>query len=124
MLIVSSILARLGVPGYTAYCASKSGLLGLMRSWAASFTAEHILCNAVCPGWVNTEMARQGLRGFAEGSGKSFDEVLAEQMAMVPLGKMSEPAEIAAMARYLLNGQQTSVTGQTFDINNGALMPC
>lgn len=123
VLIISSILARLGVPGYTAYCASKAGLLGLMRSWAGSFTGERILVNALCPGWVNTAMARQGIEGFAEGSGRGYDECHAEQMAMVPLGKMSEPEEIAAFAAYLLSPGQTSITGQTFDINNGALMP-
>jgi NAD(P)-dependent dehydrogenase (short-subunit alcohol dehydrogenase family) len=66
IVITSSILARLGVPGYSAYCASKAGLLGLMRSLAAELTSEHILVNAICPGWVNTEMAHQGLEGFAK----------------------------------------------------------
>ncbi len=124
VLIISSILARLGVPGYTAYCASKAGLLGLMRSWAASFTGERILVNALCPGWVNTAMARQGIDGFAQAFNKTYDEALAEQMAMVPLGKMSEPAEVAAFTAYLLGRGQVSITGQTLDINNGALMPC
>jgi len=123
VLIVSSILARLGVPGYSAYCASKAGLLGLMRSWASELAAEQILVNAICPGWVDTEMAREGIRGFAEGGGVSFDEARAEQMAMVPLGKMSEPEEIAAFIGYLTGPGQVSITGQTLDINNGAQMP-
>lgn len=123
IVIVSSILARLGVPGYTAYCASKAGLLGLMRSWANQFAADRILVNAVCPGWVNTEMARQGLATFAEASEQSIEEIMQREMARVPLGKMSEPSEVAALIDLLVGGQQTSITGQTFDINNGALMP-
>ena len=124
IVLVSSVLARLGVPGYSAYCASKAGLLGLMRSWAASLTSESILVNAICPGWVDTAMAREGLDTFAKASGKSPEEIYREQMAMVPLGKMSSPAEIAELVAYLISDIQTSITGQTLDINNGALMPC
>ncbi len=123
IVVISSILARLGVPGYTAYCASKAGLLGLVRSWAQAFCDENILVNAVCPGWVNTDMARQGLDAFAQGAGKSYDEVFQEQMAQVPLGKMSEPEEIAELIAFLCSEAQCSITGQTLDVNNGALMP-
>ena len=123
IVLISSILARLGVPGYTAYCASKAGLLGLMRSWSQSLAPERILVNAVCPGWVDTEMARLGLQTFADHQGTSFETVLKEQMSMVPLGKMSAPQEVAALVELLVGGRQTSFTGQTLDMNNGALMP-
>jgi NAD(P)-dependent dehydrogenase (short-subunit alcohol dehydrogenase family) len=119
--IISSVLARLGVPGYSAYCASKSGLLGLMRSWAVELASERILVNAICPGWVNTEMATQGLQTFAQTTGQDYDTVYQEQMSQVLLGKMSEPEEVADLVKYLIS--QTSITGQTIDINNGALMP-
>jgi NAD(P)-dependent dehydrogenase (short-subunit alcohol dehydrogenase family) len=123
IIIISSILARLGVPGYSAYCASKAGLLGLMRSWAAEFASEKILVNAICPGWVNTDMATQGLKTFAENTGKSYENVLQEEMGRVLLGKMSEPEEIANLVKFLISQEQSSITGQTIDINNGALMP-
>ena len=122
VVLISSILSRLGVPGYSAYCASKAGVLGLMRSMAAEFAPEKILVNAICPGWVNTEMARQGIEGFAKVTGQSYDKALATQMKPVPLGKMSEPAEIAALVSFLIGEHQTSITGQALDINNGALM--
>lgn len=48
---------------------------------------------------------------------------LEREMALVPLGKMSRPAEIADFVQFLVRGKQTSITGQTFDINNGAIMP-
>ncbi len=123
IVIVSSILARLGVPGYSAYCASKAGLLGLMRSLAAELTADKILVNAICPGWVNTAMAHEGLDGFATALNISKEEAYEQAMAQVPLGKMSEPNEIAQFISFLISDAQTSFTGQTFDINNGALMP-
>ncbi|MBT3315520.1 MAG: SDR family oxidoreductase [Anaerolineae bacterium] len=121
VVIISSILARLGVPRYTAYCASKAGLLGLMRSWSVELAAQNILVNAIAPGWVSTDMATEGLETFAKSAGKSYEEIYQEQMSHVLLGKMSEPEEIGEMIAYLLS--QTSITGQTLDINNGAIMP-
>lgn len=123
VVVVSSILARLGVPGYSAYCASKAGLLGLVRSWAAEWASKQVLVNAICPGWVETEMAVEGLEAFSRATGKSLDEVRAAEMSRVPLGKMSHPAEIGALVRYLVSEGQTSITGQAIDINNGAIMP-
>ncbi len=120
ILITSSVLARLGVANYTAYCASKAGLLGLMRSWAVQFAPEQILVNAICPGWVDTDMAQQGLQGIANGIGISKQEFYDIAMQSVPLRRMSRPAEIADLVAYLL--EQSSMTGQTIDINCGAVM--
>lgn len=120
IVITASVLARLGVANYSAYCASKAGLLGLMRSWAVQYAPENILVNAICPGWVNTDMAQNGLQGIADGIGISKNEFYDIAMQSVPLKKMSEPEEIAALVYYLLN--QQSITGQTIDINGGAVM--
>ena len=120
ILITSSVLARLGVMNYSAYCASKAGLLGLMRSWAVQYAPENILVNAICPGWVNTDMAQQGLQGIANNIGITKPEFYDIAMQSVPLKKMSEPEEIASLVYYLFN--QTSITGQTIDINGGAVM--
>lgn len=120
IVITSSILAKLGVANYSAYCASKAGLLGLMRSMAIELAPENILVNAICPGWVNTQMSQDGLQGIADGIGITKDEFYDIAMQSVPLRKMSEPSEIANLVAYLLH--QQSITGQTIDINNGAVM--
>lgn len=120
ILVTSSVLARLGVANYSAYCASKAGLLGLMRSWAVQFAPEQILVNAICPGWVNTDMAQQGLQGIADGIGITKNEFYEIAMQSVPLRRMSQPVEIAGLVAYLLS--QQSMTGQTVDMNGGAIM--
>jgi NAD(P)-dependent dehydrogenase (short-subunit alcohol dehydrogenase family) len=120
VVIISSILARMGIANYTAYCASKAGLLGLMRSWAVQLAPNNILVNAICPGWVDTEMAQAGMQSYADGMGIAKTAFYDIAMQSVPLKKMSEPTEIANLVGYLL--QQTSMTGQTIDINNGAIM--
>ena len=123
IVLISSVLARIGVPGYAAYCASKAGMLGLMRVWAQTFASENIMVNTLCPGWVETDMAREGLETFAQSRGTTYEETYQEQMSYVPLGKMSRPVEVAELVHFLVSGAQTSITGQVYDINNGAFMP-
>jgi NAD(P)-dependent dehydrogenase (short-subunit alcohol dehydrogenase family) len=123
IVFVSSILARLGVPKYSAYCSSKAGVLGLMRSLASELAAEKVLVNAICPGWVDTDMSTRGIQDIAKGCGASVEDITKAVMSVVPLAKMSAPNEIAELINFLVGGFQTSITGQTFDINNGALMP-
>ncbi|MFM7726197.1 MAG: SDR family NAD(P)-dependent oxidoreductase [Flavobacteriales bacterium] len=122
IVITSSCLARFGVPNYTGYCTAKTGLLGLTRSLSVQLASEHILVNALCPGWVETEMAKAGIQRLADRGGVSYAVEFEQQMSYVPLGRISQPEEIAAMVAFLFSNQQTSITGQALDINNGSFM--
>jgi len=122
ILFTSSCLSRFGVPNYTAYCASKAGINGLTRSLAVELANELIMVNAILPGWVDTEMANDGINQMANEQGIAFDDARAEQLAMVPLGRMSTPQEIAAFVAFLFSEEQRSMTGQCIDINNGSWM--
>jgi NAD(P)-dependent dehydrogenase (short-subunit alcohol dehydrogenase family) len=122
MVVISSILARIGVPGYTAYCASKTGLLGLTRSLACELAPDGVQVNAVCPGWVDTDMAREGIQGMAEAMNVSYEQALATAMEAVPVGKMSQPKDIAGVVAWLVSDDAQGVTGQSIDINGGAFM--
>jgi NAD(P)-dependent dehydrogenase (short-subunit alcohol dehydrogenase family) len=122
MVAVSSILARIGVAGYTGYCASKAGLLGLVRALAMELAPREVQVNAVCPGWVDTEMAWEGIDGIAAGLGVTRAEALAAAMADVPLGRMSRPEHVAGLVSWLLSPDARGVTGQALDMNNGAWM--
>jgi NAD(P)-dependent dehydrogenase (short-subunit alcohol dehydrogenase family) len=118
-VITSSILSRIGVAGYTGYCASKAALLGLTRSLAAELAPRRIQVNAICPGWVDTDMTRLGLSLF---EGLTEEEAWEVAKQEVPLRRMSDPAEIAGTVAWLLSDDSIGVTGQAIDQNNGAFM--
>lgn len=122
VVVVSSILARIGVPDYTGYSASKAGLLGLVRSLAATHAADGVQVNAICPGWVDTDMAWSGLDGIAQAAGSTREEAYRDAMAAVPLGRMAQPADVAGTVAWLLSPDARSVTGQVIDQNGGAWM--
>jgi NAD(P)-dependent dehydrogenase (short-subunit alcohol dehydrogenase family) len=119
IVVTSSILARIGVAGYTAYCASKAGLLGLTRSLAAELAPRHVQVNAICPGWVDTDMAWDGLSDWP---GLTAEEAWEIAKREVPLRRMSQPAEIAGTVAWLCSDDALGVTGQAIDHNNGAFM--
>jgi NAD(P)-dependent dehydrogenase (short-subunit alcohol dehydrogenase family) len=122
VVVISSILARIPVPHYTGYSASKAGLLGLVRSFAAELASDDVQVNAICPGWVATDMAREGIGLLADALGVSYDEAFAHAMREVPLGRMSEPEDIAGTVAWLLSADARGVTGQAIDHNGGAIM--
>jgi NAD(P)-dependent dehydrogenase (short-subunit alcohol dehydrogenase family) len=122
LIAVASILARIGVAGYTGYCASKAGLLGLVRALACELAPQNVQVNAVCPGWVNTDMAHQGLEGMARSMGVTVEEARRIAMSDVPLGRMSEPEDVAGLVAWLASDDARGVTGQGIDMNGGAFM--
>lgn len=122
LVVVASILARIGVPGYTGYCASKAGLMGLVRALAAELAPANVQVNALCPGWVETDMALEGLDGMARGMGVTVERAREIAMQAVPLGRMSQPEDVAGMTAWLLSADARGVTGQGIDMNGGAFM--
>ncbi len=120
IVVLSSILARIAVPEYTGYSASKAGLLGLVRSFAAELADDNVQVNAICPGWVDTDMAWSGLDGIAASTGGSRADAYRAAMDAVPLGRMSQPDDIAGTVSWLLSPDARNVTGQAIDQNGGA----
>jgi len=120
VVVISSILARIAVPGYTGYSASKAGLLGLVRSFAAELAPRGVQVNAICPGWVDTDMAWEGLDAIAEATGGTREEAYRDAMREVPLGRMGRPEDVAGTVAWLLSADARGVTGQTIDQNGGA----
>jgi NAD(P)-dependent dehydrogenase (short-subunit alcohol dehydrogenase family) len=121
-VVISSILARFGVPGYTGYCASKAALLGLVKAFALELAPRNVQVNAICPGWVDTDMAWEGIDGMARAMGITREEAHAVAMQAVPLGRMGQPRHVAGVVSFLLSEDATGMTGQGIDPNGGAWM--
>lgn len=119
---ISSVLGRFGVPGYLAYCTSKHGVLGFTRSLALELAPFDIQVNAICPGWVDTEMARSGIRAMAKEMKVAYEEAKTVAMQTVPQHRMLDPDEVASLAIYLASPVARGITGQSFNIDCGQVM--
>ena len=119
---LSSVLGRFGVPGYTAYCASKHGVIGFTRALALETVKKKITVNAIAPGWVDTEMAILGMSQGATHAKMSFDEFKEEMIAAVPLKRIIDPDEVAALVKFLCSAEAGAITGQTYNICGGQVM--
>lgn len=108
---VSSLRALTGSAHGVHYASAKAGLLGLTKSYALALAPFGITVNAVCPGFVNTEVNREQLR-----------ERGPELIRQIPMGRVAEPAEVAALIGFLCSEDAGYITGATFSINGGLRM--
>lgn len=119
---ISSVLGKFGVPGYTAYCASKHGVIGFTKALAFELGSRQITVNAICPGWVNTQMARDGIQGIADATGQTYQEAFDGAMGLVPLGRIMEPPEIGGLVVYMASDAASGMTGQAVSLCGGSTM--
>ena len=119
---LSSVLGRFGVPGYTAYCASKHGVIGFTRALSLELVKRNITVNAVAPGWVETDMAALGMEQGAKYAKVSFDEFKDQMISAVPIKRIIDPTEVAALVKFLCSADAGAITGQTYNICGGQTM--
>ncbi len=119
---ISSVLGKFGVPGYTAYCTTKHGMIGFTRALALEVVQRGITVNTICPGWVDTEMATLGINETAAVQGITPEEFKAQAVAAVPIRRFLEADEIADLVTYIASDAARGITGQAINICGGQTM--
>jgi len=119
---VSSVLGRFGVPGYTAYCASKHAIIGFTRALSLELAPRAIAVNAVCPGWVETDMAVEGMTLGAQAMGTTYEDFRRRALKAVPIKRIIQPDEVARLVKFLAAPESSAITGQTYNICGGQIM--
>ncbi|MEJ1961738.1 MAG: SDR family oxidoreductase [Gammaproteobacteria bacterium] len=118
VITVASINALRGGVRDSAYTASKSGVVGLMRTVAREHVKDGITANALCPGTTATQTSDARLRYEADRTGRTLEEVCRN---IGPMGRRLDPEEVTPLAVYLASNEAAMTTGQTFVIDGGQL---
>jgi ketoreductase len=119
---ISSVLGKFGVPGYTAYCTAKHGMIGFTRALALEIVSRGITVNTICPGWVDTEMASLGINETAALQGITAEEFKAQAVAAVPIKRFLDADEVAEFVCYIASDAAKGITGQAMNICGGQTM--
>ncbi|MBY4214134.1 SDR family oxidoreductase [Rhodococcus fascians] len=117
---VASIAALRAGTLMSAYSASKAGLVSLTQSLAVEYASAGVRANAVCPGWVRTEMADGELSGTMADHGLTIDEAYSRVTSLVPMRRAADPAEIARVVAFLACSESSYITGACIPVDGGA----
>jgi len=116
---VISIASLAGLHGYAyvaAYCAAKHGVVGFTRALALEVAAKGVTVNAVCPGYVDTDMTRRSAERIAEKTGMPADEARGRLAAQNPSGRLTQPEEVAAVVLRLALPEASHINGEAIEV--------
>ena len=119
---IVTVASTAGIRGarYTAaYTAAKHAAVGLMRAVAAETAGTGVTANAVCPGWVRTEMMRRAVERIAATTDRDEEQAEAALVAQMPLGRALEADEVAAAVAFLASPEAAAINGQTLVLDGG-----
>ena len=120
---ISSMLGKSGRAGMAAYSASKHGIIGLVRCLALELAPYKINVNAICPGWIITNMRDEFFKEQAQALGITVDEArdkrYKKQSASIPLGYAGTAKDISDLVSFLVSSGSDYLTGQAFNVTGG-----
>jgi NAD(P)-dependent dehydrogenase (short-subunit alcohol dehydrogenase family) len=117
LTFLASVAGLYGSDRYTAYCASKFGVVGLTRSFGHELAPRRIRVNAVCPSGVHTPMSDRSIAGDARRLQQAEATLRAKYDAEVPIGRFAEPDEVAGVCVFLASPLAAHVTGATLQVD-------
>ena len=117
---IASVHGLVGSINKSAYVAAKHGVVGLTKTIALENAQSGLTCNAICPGYADTEIIRKQVRDKAKLENKSGEQVISEMLAdKHPTGQFIEPSEIAALGAFLCSNEASGITGSAISIDGG-----
>jgi NAD(P)-dependent dehydrogenase (short-subunit alcohol dehydrogenase family) len=122
IVVMSSMAGKTSWPATAAYSASKTGIIGLMRSVAQELAPYNINCNAVCPGNVLTDMLLGVARISTEDEGMTPEEWVASRAQDNPMRRLAKVEEIASVVAFLTSDEARYVNGQAIEVDGGMVM--
>jgi len=120
IVLLASTAGEVGAPSMAPYCASKHGVIGLMRSVAQDIAPFGGTCNAVLPSWVRTDMAERDAEFEAERRGMNVEEVWAERNEANPAGRIVSVQEITDVISFLVAPASSGINGQAITVSLGS----
>lgn len=121
LIAIASTAALQGGGNIPAYAAAKHGVLGLVRSIAVDVARQGITCNAICPGFVDTEMAEAAVTGVMERMNIPREKALKMVVGGNPMRRLIDPNEVAATALFLASAGASSVNGHALSVSGGEI---
>ena len=119
---IASIAGKTGAQYVSAYSASKHGVLGLTRSLALEVAALGVTVNAICPGYVDTEMTDRGIENIVARTGISAAEARTALEGMSPQNRMVTAEEVAALAVLIASEDGRGINGQAINVDGGTVL--
>ena len=121
IVAITSTGMKQPLPNLVLSNANRLGLAGYLKTISLEVAKDNVLINIVMPGAINTGRLRSLMNKMAQEKGLSYEDIEADRLSKIPLGRIGEPEELADFITFLLSGRNTYITGQTIAVDGGII---